>query len=372
MKKILSLFTIVVFSFLLITPVKAEGTVVDMIKDVEGEQSAEGHYFWFTLSEDLDLSKGAKLKISIYTCAAGEEGEEAVDPRTSDKCKKKDNVGDIYVNASDYYFLDESDLLKDTTSLKAGDKITVQGFIDSETGWYPGDYDIDLIREDGSGMSYQGQFSTGIYKSTSIEAPKEDIPDKDVVTEVPVDSKITSEMLSQIIKDKNKVTYETKDNDKLMYSWTFDGAKMTSSDYNIDLKVNVGSSANEAAIKAAIPNTKDTPLYLQFNHHGNLPENTTVKVNVLGTYKDGEVLTLYYYNEETKKLEEVSSGISVKDGFVEFNLAHCSDYVLVKDNKAPNNAQTSSLDIILYGTVAGISFIGIVGILIANKKKRVA
>jgi hypothetical protein len=54
-----------------------------------------------------------------------------------------------------------------------------------------------------------------------------------------------------------------------------------------------------------------------------------MNVYVGDKYKNGDVVYLYYYNEDTGKIEAVSeSGLVVKAGYVEFTITHCSVYFL--------------------------------------------
>ena len=109
-----------------------------------------------------------------------------------------------------------------------------------------------------------------------------------------------------------------------------------------------------------------------------LPTGTTVKVNVLGKYNNGDLVTLYYFNEETKALEMVGKNLEVKDGFVELALEHCSEYVLAyqpevikdKEEEKTNNAQTSSMNVTKYASIGVISLIA--GIYLVISKKRTA
>lgn len=161
-----------------------------------------------------------------------------------------------------------------------------------------------------------------------------------------------------------------------LYTWTFDGSKITDTNLNLNLKINIGSSKSKETIETLVPD-KEKSMVIEFLHHGILPTGTTVKVNVLGKYKSGDLVTLYYYNEETGSLEMISKNLEVKDGFVELALEHCSEYVLtyqpelIVDNVAKeetNNAQTSSMNVTKYASVGVISLL-ITIYLIINKKK---
>ena len=193
----------------------------------------------------------------------------------------------------------------------------------------------------------------------------------------------------------------TLDNESNGFSWVIDGNNITG---DVELAVTVGTSTNQAEIANVIPTTKKDPLYLDFKHSGALPTGTKAKVRVAGKYTNGQRLTLYYYNPTTKKLEEPQSNLIVNDGYVEFSLTHCSEYVLVAnkpssgggyytsstntttngttnnttnsitndDEKIATNPKTSAKNIIGYsilelGTIISISYI----LIRKNQKKRI-
>ena len=80
--------------------------------------------------------------------------------------------------------------------------------------------------------------------------------------------------------------------------------------------------------------------FVSFNYHGNLPSDATIKLPV-NSFKDGDRLNLYYYNDKTGKIETIKSNIMVSGGYVTFDITHCSDYFLtmsvVKNAEGANN-----------------------------------
>ncbi len=110
------------------------------------------------------------------------------------------------------------------------------------------------------------------------------------------------------------------------YSWSFNKNNVKDEiklDFNIDFK-----SKKEEEIKK-VTNDSDK-LYISFSHHGELPKGTKVKLNVSEKFKDGDILALYYYDENPKKAEFIKDGIKVIDGYVEFEIDHCSEYFLTQ------------------------------------------
>lgn len=208
------------------------------------------------------------------------------------------------------------------------------------------------------------------YPDTSSIKETNNTPE-DIYVELNDESTKLSDSLLEMAIDGKVGLYVGKameDGENALYVWSFDGRQMTRSDYDLDLGITIGSSKNDKLINSLIPTSKDTPLPIEFAHHGELPEGTIVILNVSSKYKDGEKLTMYYFNEETKKLEEVANEIEVIDGYVALQMEHCSEYVLAKENSAPNNAQTSSMNVVFYAGVALCSFVGVIALLASQRK----
>ena len=79
-------------------------------------------------------------------------------------------------------------------------------------------------------------------------------------------------------------------------------------------------------------------------YHGELPGPATVKTYVGDNYVNGDIVYLYYYNEETKQVELAGgSGIVVEGGYVTYTLTHCSVYFLSQDTPETYGIDTSKL-----------------------------
>ena len=250
------------------------------------------------------------------------------------------------------YYLSDKGLKNDVENAK------IKVIINVDLEDYKGKLTIDLAK---AKFGEKGNI-TNLDEVVTEERPK------DEVAEVPEENAVISkDILSEIKASGNKVTYESKNGDKVNYAWIFDGSKMTSNDLDVNLEL-VVNAKDEVGIKKLIPKTQEKPIILDFKHSGVLPGGTRVKVNVSDTYKDGDKVTLYYYNETTKKLEEKVTNIEVKNGSVEFSLEHCSTYTLAKENTAPNNANTASMNVYLYSGISLVSLIGIVALVKTYKK----
>ncbi len=194
-----------------------------------------------------------------------------------------------------------------------------------------------------------------------------------IVAKIPESEKVDDKTLAGIKNSKATTTFEQKKDDKVLYAWTFDGTKMTDKDtlLNVNLSLNVGTSANQEKILKLIPSDVKNSLNLDFKHSGSLPVGTKVKVNVAEKFANDKILALYYYNPEKNTLEKVADNLKVSDGYVEFGLEHCSEYVLLEtSNTLDNNVQSSSINVLLYSASSIVSLIGIAYIIISKRKTR--
>lgn len=192
---------------------------------------------------------------------------------------------------------------------------------------------------------------------------------KEIEVSVGENSQINNKTL-EIIKQNGYIAsingYSNDEERNVLYMWTFDGSKIERTDLNIDLNVKIGESTNKEKIENLVEKEQKA-LVIEFGHHGELPKGTQVKVNVNKTFENGKQVSLYYYNDKGE-LEEVAKNLEVKEGYVEFSLEHCSEYVLVEEKEKSNNAQTGTLNIPFYSTLAVASILGITYLIIKKKK----
>ena len=166
--------------------------------------------------------------------------------------------------------------------------------------------------------------------------------------------------------------YEIKDYERdLEYSWKFqkEGNQNISVEDSLyieeDLRLSLDADTKDTEkINEEVSQDK---LIITFDYHGNLPLDTTVKINVQDRFQNGEKLYLYYYNPELDQIEYIEHGVEVKNGYVEFQIDHCSDYFLTAAvvNDAVNNPQ--SINYIIIG-LAVVVFILIAITLFQSKK----
>lgn len=137
---------------------------------------------------------------------------------------------------------------------------------------------------------------------------------------------------------KDKVMFIHDSNGSFKYSWTFDRKEYNNNGFDFDMGIKF-KSPYKSQINSLI-NANMKKEYVSFNYHGNLPSTATVKIPVT-KFEDGKRLNLYYYNDVTNKIETIDSNIKVINGYVTFEIDHCSDYFLtlsiVKEASSKNN-----------------------------------
>ena len=162
----------------------------------------------------------------------------------------------------------------------------------------------------------------------------------DVVTnKAPVISADTFKMVDN--NSKNLTVGVVDDNNQLQYSWTFAASEIKDTTKDVDLTISFDSDRQEKIEKL----TGETDsLYINFAYHGNLPGTSTVKLYVGNKYGNDEKVYIYYYDEEEDKVLMVGrKPLTVKEGYVEFSITHCSTYFL-SETKYNVEQDKSSLD----------------------------
>ena len=121
-------------------------------------------------------------------------------------------------------------------------------------------------------------------------------------------------------------------------TWRFNGADIVNDAKPIDLTVDIKpieENTSEAAQEIQEKLDAQSAVVLKFAENGELPGKATIQVKVdyamreyLGT---GEPLCVYYFNNQTGKLELIAENLVViNDTYVEFAITHCSYYVLTQ------------------------------------------
>ncbi len=171
---------------------------------------------------------------------------------------------------------------------------------------------------------------------------------------------VKANVFAEAKEKKIDVTYTVLDSgSKVKYEWIFKGNKMNKTDLNVDLTLNITTKL-PAGIKSEFAAV--SPLVLEFGYHGDLPGETDVRVYVGDRYKDGSVLSLYYYNDRTGKTEFVADGLVVKGGYVTITINHCSTYLLAA-NKMSTNPKTGDENNTLVLLFSGMISLSVLAVL---------
>lgn len=137
------------------------------------------------------------------------------------------------------------------------------------------------------------------------------------------DTKISLEDLQKIKDNKKKTSFNYYDqNKKLIYSWNIDGTRIN----DVSEFITTISFTSDKSSKIFELSNYADGLYINFSHSGDLPKGTNVKLYVGNKFADENTVKLYYYNLEKDKLELKTDNLIVKEGYIEFDIEHCSDY----------------------------------------------
>jgi hypothetical protein len=163
-----------------------------------------------------------------------------------------------------------------------------------------------------------------------IEKVLETITDttaEEIVAIVGPDDEIDKEIFDALRTTKKKLTVQRRNEvGNLLYSWSFDGSQMTTTQKVKSGIIFGAMNINEINSVTNFARRVD----LTFFHSGELPKGTVVTVYVGNEFKDNEALKFYYYNKVTKQMELKISNLIVDDGYVSFPLEHSSEYILTK------------------------------------------
>lgn len=154
-----------------------------------------------------------------------------------------------------------------------------------------------------------------------------DIGGNDLVSVIGSESMLTPKILQALkISKKNLYVQKQDENGKVLYEWKFEGNNV-SIDQIIETKITFESDFQD---KIEFLTNYTKAVVLNFGHQGALPLGTVLKVYVGNEYKDGDILQLYFYNPTNESFELKKQNIVVEDGYVQFEILHCSDYLLTK------------------------------------------
>ena len=139
----------------------------------------------------------------------------------------------------------------------------------------------------------------------------------------PASGVLSSELLAALKASGKTLVVVSKDlSGKTLYEWAVDGLKVTST---TPINTFIAFTSDEAAMIDSLTNYA-RGILLTFEENETLPENTTVTLYVSDQFKDGDKLTLYYYEPSIRKLSAQVKDLVVDGGKVTFTLTHTSTY----------------------------------------------
>lgn len=173
---------------------------------------------------------------------------------------------------------------------------------------------------------------------------------------------------------KNDVLYDVKSVMNLvMYGTTLENGTPIGMD-KIDIQDEIYKEMAKELESKGLTNILGT---YNLTPYGTTYSNMKVSFNLGNDYNGKEVIILHKksdssYETFTTKVADGKAEITVSE-FSPFMIALSNNNTTTENvNNAPNNAQTSSIDIVLYSILALGSLVGITYILISKKKKEIA
>ena len=146
----------------------------------------------------------------------------------------------------------------------------------------------------------------------------------------------SNDTLPQEVFDKIKGTNATLTLEENGVQWIFNGNDITGDTKDIHLDVNFKKlSETKSGNKQDIAQTvgDKSVAVINFPENGVLPGKATVRVKVDAAMRSfigkNEGLYIFYYDKTENKFVEIAKNLVVQsDEYIEFDITHCSDYVL--------------------------------------------
>ena len=127
-------------------------------------------------------------------------------------------------------------------------------------------------------------------------------------------------------------------------SWKINGKEISDAAGDIDFGVTIGADAGKSIPVDVINNVTGERYFMNLSlaYDGEFGFTATLTVN-MEPKNSGMYANLFYYNEQTGKLEFVSAGQIDSDGNVELAFTHASDYtIVVEANIMSDNSQANN------------------------------
>jgi hypothetical protein len=181
----------------------------------------------------------------------------------------------------------------------------------------------------------------------------------DTISVLASESAAISAQVINALKDSGKTLSVgiVGDSGKVNAIVTLDSDKLTNATRDFSLKI-VTDVVSESVAKAANSRGISSESYdvIDFSYSGVLPGAFKISVNVADRFTDGTRLALYYNNQTTGQLENQYQLTTVSDGYAEFTIDHCSQYVLVSVDAVGSSIVESTISSPKTGDTAKIIF----------------
>ena len=180
---------------------------------------------------------------------------------------------------------------------------------------------------------------------------------------------ITKDMQEKIQKANKKLTFvRYGEEDKLLYTWIVDGPNLKSlGDFNTNITFSFEDENDFDEISGYRKG-----VYLQFAEKNHFPNGITCQINVENQFKNGEVVHLYSYNREKKKIQLIDEKLKVDNGKVDIFMNGFSQYFLTKASILEKEVTTSKDSYKIVAVVEFILLFVLLCVLLVTKKNKKA
>ena len=151
----------------------------------------------------------------------------------------------------------------------------------------------------------------------------------------------------------------------MIYSWTINGKEIKD---NQEFTTSITFATENVKEIYKLSNYADG-LYVNFKHTGDLPKGTKIKLYVGDKFENESIVNVYHYNNTEKTLDFIKDNLKVADGYIEFDVEHCSEYFVTMstiDNVVKKD--TSSNIFMIFTIIELIVIIGLVAFIFIKLK----
>ena len=199
------------------------------------------------------------------------------------------------------------------------------------------------------------------YSLEDLESLLKNNDTKEINIVLSEDSVLTKEHLSMIKSSKKIVNLSYYEEDILKYTWIIDGSKLKNVE---DINTKLTYSLDNQRDIAKLANYADG-LIVNILSKGSL-DGVKLKLYVNNKYLDEDRINVYFYKNGSDKLELVNEELSVKDGYIVFDVNDAGDYFLtmskvydasIVNHTTKNNIVLPVLILIVTGLVVAICIV---------------